>query len=303
MTLHLEENSLVLDTLFRFLYPNIPKRSISDISEAVCVIEAAHKYELDLVLVHVGTQIEDLLETESNAVRAWAIAKKCANDSARRSAMLRYLLLDNDEIVSLKEEAHMELNWCPDSDCRELDDWRKKAIGKAFWTPFFCSWTKEHCYREERDEGHDRRNSDVSVCRIRVRTMPRSSMNPPERVTFVKALERTFSTGNPYKKMQDVNQVFRQCAEIAASSCGCEWCVREPETYCCMRSKEIEEWKKEMKRLIDLSKSAFLSHIFRTSWTGLELKAFIAWPPYTSKSHGTNVNDTFTGDSGINEEC
>jgi hypothetical protein len=125
------ETASVLETLIRFIYPISPRAEIVTIDQVKHTLEAAHKLELYSVEDEVRRHLHDMLASDTNPLRAWALAVILDEDVSRKSAMLRFLCLDNDQLSSVAAQALEELQSISAKDYTLLLKWRADTVNQA----------------------------------------------------------------------------------------------------------------------------------------------------------------------------
>lgn len=189
------ETSSVLEMLLCYTYPTSPKPQISDIAEAVTLIETARKLELHAAEVEVTTRVEKLLALDPNPLKAWALAIRCGAEDARRAAMLRLLILSDSALTEAIDEASADLVWPSALDYYKLLKWRANAVreGQAVDTS---------CVSE--------------IC---------------EKVTafsFAQLIQTAVKQQNTFELLNGTSTLMRTCANVAKLACSCSGCRTEP---------------------------------------------------------------------------
>jgi len=125
------ESASVLETLIRFLYPISPRAELVTIDQARPVLEAARKFELRSVQTDICRHLRDILAKESNPLRAWALAISFGDETARQSAMLRILCVNDDQLPTLVTQAVEDFRCVSARDYVLLLQWRMDAVKEA----------------------------------------------------------------------------------------------------------------------------------------------------------------------------
>jgi hypothetical protein len=125
------ESASVLETLIRFLYPISPRAELVTIDQARPVLEAARKFELRSVQTDIRRYLRDVLAKDPNPLRAWALAISLEDETARQSAMLRLLCVDDDKLSALTGQALEELQFVTAKEHALLLRWRVTAVKEA----------------------------------------------------------------------------------------------------------------------------------------------------------------------------
>ncbi|KAF8340577.1 uncharacterized protein EI90DRAFT_3036041, partial [Cantharellus anzutake] len=98
----MEEDSKVLHTLIRLIYPVRYKLSIDNLPFATRLLRAAIKLQIECAIDPIRESTTQLLRKEPNPLRAWALAKHLGNKEAEEEAVLRYIKCDTPSLLRMR---------------------------------------------------------------------------------------------------------------------------------------------------------------------------------------------------------
>jgi hypothetical protein len=210
------ESTVILEALLRYALPIAPRHTLTDINQAVNLLDSARKFQMEGPELSILSDVVTLLASETNPLRAWSYAIRCNSHVARKAAMMRYLMVDDSDMIRVTEDAIGALEFPTARSYHELVKWRENAVGEA--RKIATQVELQECSVTGGVRPITPFKSDL---------MPAKSVNP---TSFTRTFTATMALVNPFSHCQtEFHAIIKACTIAARSSpCSCVVCRSDP---------------------------------------------------------------------------